>query len=302
MPDFPLIDAHVHLYDPAEVPVPWVRGTPGLEQAHGLADYTRRTEGVSVEGMVVVEVDVADGHHLDEARWIERHGDGDARLRGIVASLPLERGARAIEADLAALAALPHARGVRRLLQPHADEPGWALREPFVEGVRALAGHGLPFDLCLRHGQLGDAVELVRRCPTVGFVLDHIGKPPIREPEPEAVELWRTRMGLLADEPNVVCKLSGVATEADPAAWTYDDLAPYLAHAIGCFGFDRLMFGGDWPVSELATSYARWVEVVDRVTAGVPRADLERLYRGTATRVYRLQASTAAGSFRPGLP
>ena len=260
-------------------------GVPKLNAPHGLAEYARQTAGVAIDGLVFVEVDAADGRHLDEARWVEHHAAGDPKLRGLVAAMPLEKGAAAVADDLAALGRIPHARGVRRLIQNHDDEPGWALREPFVEAVRSLADHGLSFDLCIRHGQLGDAIQLVRSCPDVQFVLDHMAKPGI---EAGLTEPWRSEMKAMAVQPNVVCKISGVVTEADHLAWTYDDVAPYVAHAIESFGFDRVMFGGDWPVSELATAYQRWVEVVDRVTAGSSDENLRRLYRETAIRIYRL--------------
>jgi L-fuconolactonase len=264
---------------------PGMAGVPKLNAPHGLAEFARSIEGVAVEGLVFVEVDAAPGRHLDEARWVEAHCGSDPRLRGIVASMPLEHGPAAVEADIATFAQLPHARGVRRLLERHDEEPGWALREPFVEAVQLLARYDLPFDLCLRHGQLPEATELVRRCPEVRFVVDHIAKPGIRA---GVQEPWRTQMRELAAEPNVVCKISGVATEADHALWTYDQVAPYVAHAIDCFGFGRAMFGGDWPVSELATRYRRWVETVDQVTAGTSETDLRKLYRDVAIDFYRL--------------
>jgi L-fuconolactonase len=116
-------------------------------------------------------------------------------------------------------------------------------------------------------------------------VLDHIGKPQIkagiREP-------WWSEIAELAAQPNVVCKISGVVTEADHQAWTYDQVAPYMARAIECFGFDRCMFGSDWPVSELAITFAGWVDLVDRVTTGASQDELKKLYRDTAMQFYRL--------------
>ena len=151
--------------------------------------------------------------------------------------------------------------------------------------MRALAPFGLSFDLCIRHPQFEEAIGLVRACPEVRFVLDHIGKPGIagglREP-------WQSHIREIAREPNVWCKVSGVVTEADHAAWRLDEVAPYVTHAIECFGFGRCMFGGDWPVSRLATTYAGWVDTLDRVLAGVSVPDLRRLYRDTATAFYRL--------------
>ena len=282
MPDCAIIDAHVHLYDPQAIAFPWMAGVPLLNKKHGFDEFTRAAAGLPIEGIVFVEVDAEKGRHLDEARWVEQHGLDNPLLSGMVGCMPLERG-RAIEADIASFAALPHARGIRRLIQDR--PPGWALQPLFVEGVTLLAGFGLPFDLCIRHGQLDEALALVRSCPEVRFVLDHLGKPGIKA---NIREPWESRLRELGREPNVWCKISGTVTEADHVSWTADDLRPYVTHAIECFGFDRCMFGGDWPVSRLATPYAGWVEALDKIVAGSSPAEIRELYGDTARRVYGL--------------
>jgi predicted TIM-barrel fold metal-dependent hydrolase len=285
LPNFPIVDAHLHIYDPEAHSYPWMRDAPLLNKVHGKAEYDRATAGIEVEKAVFVEVDIGEGFHLDEAHWVAEAAKGDARVQGVVASMPLEKGAAAVEADVAAFAAMPLARGVRRLIQGHVDEPGWCLRPDFVDGVRLVGSQGLGFDICIYHPQLGDATELVRRCPDVDFILDHIGKPGIKD---GIREPWWSQMRELAAASNVICKISGAITEADHKAWTYDQVAPYVAHAIECFGFDRVAFGGDWPVVNLASSYKGWIEVLDRITAGAAEAELRKLYRDNAIRYYRL--------------
>lgn len=288
MPDFPIIDAHVHLYDPSAVDYPWMAGVPALNAPHPPDRFNDSLGGVEVEALVFVEVDAGPGAHMNEARFISDLREKTPLIRGMVASMPLEDGPEAVAVDLAAWAATPGARGVRRLIQKHADEPGWSLREPFVEAVKSLDAHDLSFDICLFHPQMKDAITLVRACPDVRFVLDHIGKPGIRD---GLSDPWRDDIAVLAREPNVWCKISGVVTEADHEAWTTDQVAPYIAHAISCFGYQRSMFGGDWPVSTLATTYRRWVDVVDGVVANATAEERERLYRGTAREFYRLGAA-----------
>ncbi len=284
MPDFPIVDAHVHLYDPDAIDYPWMKGVPRLNSLHGPAEYTAATGGVAVDRLIFVEVDAAGGRHLDEAVWVEAAARDDSRIGAIVASMPLERGAAA-EPDIAAFARMPMARAVRRLIQGHVDAPGWCLRPDFVAGVKLVAKYGLGFEICIVHPQMADAIELVRRCPEVSFILDHIGKPGIKE---GLRQPWWSQMRELARLPNVVCKVSGVVTEADHESWTYDQVAPYVAHAIESFGFDRVAFGGDWPVMELATRYPDWVATVDRITAGATAQELSQLYRDTAIACYRL--------------
>lgn len=284
MPDFPLVDSHVHLYDPSAIGYPWMAAVPLLNSPHGSKEYSAAIGGVAIDKLVFVEVDAGPGQHLAEVRWVENLARTDKRIQAIVASIPLEKG-KVAEADIVEFAAMPLARGVRRLIQGHIDEPGWCLRPDFVEGVKLVGKHGLAFEICVKHPQMKDAIELVRRCPEMPFVLDHIGKPGIKD---GLTEPWRTDMRELARLPNIVCKVSGVVTEADHTAWTYDRIAPTIAHAIDCFGFDRVMFGGDWPVMELATRYPDWVAVVDRIVASASRGDRRKLYRDNAIRHYRL--------------
>ena len=283
MPSFPIIDTHVHIYDPAYLTYHWMKNVPRLNKPHLMTDFTRLTAGVEVDKIVFVEVDVAVGQHLDEARWVALQAQTDNRLRGMVASMPLEKGL-AVERDLAAYAEMAIARGARRLIESH-PEPGWCLRETFVEAVKVLPKYDLTFDLCLFHPQLGEVIQLVRLCPEVKFIVDHIAKPGIKL---GLTEPWQGQMRILAKLPNVWCKISGVVTEADHLAWTAEQVIPYIAHAIDCFGFDRVLFGGDWPVSELATTYQGWVDLVDRVIAGSSEAEIRKLYRDNAIEFYRL--------------
>jgi L-fuconolactonase len=285
MPEFPIVDAHVHLYDPGAIPFPWMEGNAKLNRPHLPADFDRLTEGVAVEAIVFVEVAAAEGRHLDEANFVAGLARTEPRLRGMVASIPLEKGPAAVTADLNACSRIGLVRGIRRLIETHADEPGWALRDDFVAGVRLLPQYGFTFDLCLRHPQLADVIALCRRCPEVRFVVDHIAKPGIKA---HLTEPWRSELREIARLPNVWCKISGVVTEADHQRWTEAEVRPYVAHAIDCFGFDRVMFGGDWPVSELATRYRRWVDLVDSVVETASAEERRKLFRDNAIAFYRL--------------
>ena len=284
MPDFPLVDAHVHLYDPAAVGYPWMAGVPALNARHGPAEFTAALGGIAVDKLVFVEVDAAPEENFAELAWVADAARRDSRIQAMVASIALEKG-RAVAAEVAAFAAMPLARNVRRLIQGHIGEPSWCLRPDFLDGVRLVGDHGLGFEICILHPQMRDAIGLVGRFPDMPFVLDHIGKPGIRD---GLRQPWWSDIRALAAYPNVVCKISGVVTEADHRAWTYDAVAPYIAHAIESFGFDRVMFGGDWPVMELATRYPDWVAVVEQVAAGASPGELRKLFRDNAIRAYRL--------------
>ena len=285
MPDFPVIDSHVHLYDIARLSYPWLAGVPQLNRTSLLAAFDAARGPVQVDQIVFAEVDAGPGLHVREAEFVQELADSDARLTAMIAHAPVERGA-AVEDDLAALARFPTLRGIRRLIEKERD-PGLCLEPDFLDGVRRVGRHGLSFDICVKNWGLGHALEMVRRCPDVSFVLDHIGKPDIRH---GLREPWRGQIADLARLPNVVVKLSGVITEADHAAWTPEQVAPYVAHVIDCFGFDRVMYGSDWTVAELTHRYPTWVEILDRIIAGSSETERRALYRGTAARIYRLAA------------
>ncbi len=283
MPDFPIIDAHVHLYDPQRLSYGWLASVPRINSPHGLREFDAARGPVQVDGIVFAEVAVDAGLHLAEAAFVQEMADADARLCGMVAHAPVEKGAGVAE-DLAALSRFGALRGIRRLIQTESD-PGFCLAPDFIEGVRTVGRHGLPFDICIKSFAMAYALELVRKCPDTFFVLDHIGKPDIRY---GLREPWWGQIRELAALPNVAVKVSGVITEADHAAWTEADVTPYIAHVIEAFGFDRTMYGSDWSVSDLTHHYPQWVEILDRVVAGASLDERKNLYRGTAARIYRL--------------
>jgi L-fuconolactonase len=286
MPDFPIIDSHVHLYDVERLSYGWLAGVPKIARTHKLAEFDAARGSVQVDGIVFAEVAVDPGLHVEEAAFVQEIADADRRLCGMVAHAPVERGA-AVAEDLAQLARFGTLRGIRRLIETERD-PGICLEPGFIEGVKTVGKHGLTFDICIKHFAMAYALELVRRCPDVAFVLDHIGKPAIKH---GLREPWWGQIRELARLPNVVVKLSGVITEADHAAWKEADVVPYVAHVIETFGFDRVMYGSDWTVSKLTHRYPQWVKILDRVVAGTSLDEQRKLYRGTAARVYRLPSS-----------
>jgi L-fuconolactonase len=202
-------------------------------------------------------------------------------LRGIVPWAPLEQG-EAVDSTLARLAANPLVKGIRRIIQFEPD-PEFCLRPDFVRGVQRLSRHDLTFDLCINHRQLAATLKLVRQCPDVRFIIDHIAKPDIKAGQ---LDPWRAEFHALAAFPNVWCKISGLVTEADLKHWTLDQLRPYLEHAITCFGFNRIMFGGDWPVSTQATDYPRWVATLDEALKERSPDELHRFYVRNAESFY----------------
>jgi L-fuconolactonase len=285
VPDMPIVDAHVHLWNPRQLRIPWLDGDDLLDKPYGLPEYREHTRDVDVEAMVFMEVDVAPSYRLLEVQKVILQAQEDPRLKGIVASAPLEDGecAREFLATLRTLS--PLVKGVRRLLQGESD-PDFALRPDFVRGVQLLPEYGFSFDICIFHHQLASIIELVRRCPDTAFMLDHIAKPGIKD---ALLDPWREQMRVLASFPNVMCKISGMVTEADHQHWTAEDLVPYLNHVLDVFGEDRVAFGGDWPVVLHASSYKRWVETLDALTAHLSAEARRKLWAENARRFYWLE-------------
>jgi len=283
MPNFPIVDTHLHIWDLGRLSYPWLDGVPMLNKNHLIEDYRLACGPVAVAKMVFLQCECDFAQFQAEADWVTEVARIDPRIRGIVPWAPLEKGEAAGEA-LAKLAANPLVKGVRRIIQFEADQE-FCLQPAFVRGVQLLPAHGLSFDLCINHRQLANTIKLVRQCPEVRFVLDHIGKPDIKA---GLLDPWRAELRELSRIENVWCKLSGLVTEADFAKWKPADLKPYIDHVVECFGFDRVMFGGDWPVSTQATDYPRWVATLDAALHGCTPEELQRVYVRNAERFYRV--------------
>jgi L-fuconolactonase len=282
----PIVDTHLHLWDPKRLRYAWLDGNPVLDQAYGLDRYNEATEGLDVEAMVFLQCEVDTAQYQDEADWIASLAKIDPRIKGMVAWAPLEKGA-AVAADIERLARHDILRGIRRIIQFEPDLD-FCLRPDFIEGVRTLADFGLSFDICVDHRHMANVLKFAAQIPEVPMILDHIGKPAIAD---GVMEPWRTQMHQLAELPHVSCKISGVATEADHANWTDDELKRYVQVAIDAFGFDRVMFGGDWPVAVQAIEFRRWVAILDDVLASASDAERQKFWRDNAVRFYRLETA-----------
>lgn len=278
------IDSHVHFWDPSRLTYPWLGAVPRLDRPFTPRDLAAAApEPIDV---VFVEAGRAEPQAGDELEWVRSEARRRPWIRGVVAHAPLEDPSRAA-GTIHGYVHDPFVVGVRRNIQ---DEPaGFTTSADFRAGVRLLGEAGLPFDACVRRHQMSELAELAEACPQTLIVLDHLGKPSPANPGTS----WRQAMRRLARQDNVVCKLSGLTTEA--ASDTSPELmVSLLREALETFGPDRCLYGSDWPVMTQATQYATWLELVRTALAAFPGEAADAVLHANAVRTYRLDRITRA--------
>ena len=200
--------------------------------------------------------------------------------------------------ELAAIRQHECCRGIRHLLHPPTAPRGTILSDRFAAGLALLAEAGLLLDICIRPGELADALEVAQRCPANTFILDHCGNadphvvsgktgPSDHEVYGHERQQWLDDMAALGGQSNVICKISGIVRRAAPG-WTAEDLAPTVNHCIDCFGEDRIVFGSDWPVCVPVSSLADWVTALRAIVSSRPERLQHKLLHQNAERLYRV--------------
>lgn len=281
-----IVDAHHHLWVRSRHPQPWIDPDTmaAIDSDFTPVDLAPVAHAAGVTQTVVVQ-SVAVRTETPELLGIAAD---DPLIAGVVGWVDLTAADVADRLDrLMAGRGGERLVGIRHLVQSEPD-PAYLDRPDVRRGIAAVGAAGLAFDLLVRDHQLPAAVRLVRDLPDTRFVLDHLGKPALGRGD---LGDWPRGLRALAAEPHTTAKLSGLVTEVDGPSWTTDDLRPAVEHALDVFGPDRLMFGSDWPVCLLASSYPRWIAALTDLLE--PLGDDERaaIWRRTARRAYRLPAS-----------
>jgi L-fuconolactonase len=273
------IDSHHHLWKYSPADYPWIsEDMKSIRQDFLIPALTQTMQAAKIDGVVTVQA----RQSLLETDWLLDLASQNDCIRAVVGWVPLTD--PAVGSHLEKYWHYPKLKAVRHVLQDEPDDL-FILREDFNRGVSQLEDVGFSYDILIFERHLPQTIEFVDRHPTQVFILDHIAKPKIKS---QALSPWRERMRELAQRENVYCKLSGIVTEADWNTWTENDLRPFIDAVLECFGPKRLMFGSDWPVSLLACTYEKWIEVVQRSTASLSSSERDRLLGGTAKEAYRL--------------
>jgi predicted TIM-barrel fold metal-dependent hydrolase len=307
MLDLPIIDAHHHLWD-LSGDYPWLKEAAGRLAVHGpdepirtdylVTDY--RADAARLDLVGSVHVDAGAGDVWAEARWLQGlHDDPvNAGLPSVIVA-----GAKlanpGVEEHLDRLQGLSAVRGVRDILNWHEDPKLTYIDRStlmtdaeWLRGLKELERRGLSFDLQLYPAQMADAARLAADHPDLSIVLNHAGMPVDRDDD--GLRTWRDGLRLLAAEPNVTCKISGIGMTDHH--WTPRSLAPIVTECLEAFGAERSMFASNFPVDRLYSSMSDLYAVFDEITAAYSDQERRGLFAGNAARVYRLETRREATS------
>ena len=280
-----IVDSHQHFWQVGRFDYPWM--TPEVDVlCHdflpaALAPILKRN---GVDKTVLVQA----SNSLDETRWLLQLAEQNSFIAGVVGWIDLT--ADGLSDQLDEFTAHPKFKGVRHLVESEPQDD-W-LAQPIVQqNLRKLATRGVTYDLLVHTRHLDYAAMAADNCPELRFVVDHLAKPPIARRE---ISEWAGRLKKLASRPNVWCKLSGLVTEADWTSWQIEDLKPYVDSALETFGPRRMMFGSDWPVCLLASSYDQVLEAAVKLLGNIGPDDCDRVFSQNAIEVYRIEEQAVA--------
>ncbi len=275
-----MIDAHQHFWRLERGDYGWL--TPALGAIHrdfGPADLAPFLARCAVDATIVVQA----APTIAETRWLLDLAARTPFVAGVVGWAPFD--ATAAADRIAALAGDPLLVGLRPMVQDEADDD-WLLRPALRPAFDAMIAHGLVFDALVLPRHLPRLARVLERHPDLAVVVDHGAKPRIRDGE---IATWARAIAAIAAHPQASCKVSGLVTEA-PAGAGLDTLRPYIAALVEHFGPQRLIWGSDWPVVDLAGGYERWHALAQDALSDLDAAARAAVFGGNAARVY-LKAS-----------
>jgi L-fuconolactonase len=275
----PRIDAHQHFWQFDPVRDAWITDDMSVIQRDFLPqDLQPILQQHGFDGCVVVQSDQTEVENEFQLANAAAHDF----IKGVVGWVDLR--AENIEERLAHYSQFEKLKGFRHVLQGEADR-ALMLRPEFKRGIAALAQHGFTYDILIFSDQLPYAAELAAAFPQQPFVVDHIAKPPIKD---QLIDDWAHGIRAVAAHGNVCCKVSGMVTEANWQHWKPADFHPYLDVVFDAFGIDRVMYGSDWPVCEVAGGYTRALSILEEYLAPFSANEQALFWGDNAARFYGL--------------
>lgn len=284
MNDGEILDSHHHLWDTRVLDYTLFDSVCDLKRPYTLSEFDQEVPQRAAAASICVEAASAGTDGREETKWLLRETEDSDRVCALIAWVPLDMPDCEEHLDwLLAQTGKPIV-GVRRSFEfEPADFPA---RPNVIAGTRAAGERGLVVDLVLFPDSLPAAIRLVEACPGTQFVLDHLGKPKIRE---RVLEPWASHIRELSLLPHSACKISGLPMEANRKAWTTHDLVPYVEQVLATFGTDRVLYGSDWPVVNLAGGPGRWLDAATSLLARLAPDERGRVFAANARRIYRLK-------------
>jgi len=270
------LDSHQHFWNYSEDQYPWIQPSWPIRRSFLPVDLEPLLKSAGIDGSIAVQA----RQTLEESRWLLELADQSPIIKGVVGWVDLR--SDAVEDQLAQFANHPKFVGVRHVVQDEPDDD-FMIRPEFLRGISKLKQFGLHYDVLIFPKQLPAAIKLLQRFPEQPFVLDHIAKPHIKD---GVISPWREQIQELAKAPNLMCKVSGMITEAKVPGWRHDQFVPYLDVVTEAFGVERLMYGSDWPVCLLAGSYTQVHSLAQRYFASQSEVTKDAIFGGNATRFY----------------
>ena len=273
------IDAHQHfwIYDP--VRDSWIDESMQILKRNFLPeDLARIIKENSIDGTIAVQADQSE----NETNFLLGLAEKNTWISGVVGWVDLM--AQDIEEKLEHFSSYKKLKGFRHIVQAEPDE-NFMLNEKFRNGIGQLKNYNFTYDILIYPHQLPTAIMLTEKHPDQKFVLDHIAKPSIKKKE---IEPWASGIKELAKNPNVFCKISGIITEADHRNWKSKEIYPYLDIVFNAFGYDRLLFGSDWPVCLLAGLYNQVINLIDEYMKNASDENKEKIFGKNAVSFYNI--------------
>lgn len=272
------IDAHQHFWNFDPLRDTWIDDTMRKIQQNFLPeDLKTILDENSIDGCVAIQA----SQSRDETSFLLDLANKYDFIKAVVGWVDLQ--ATDISEQLYTLQHEKKLAGFRHVVQAESNE-NFVLQPEFKRGIKALGTFGFTYDLLVFPHQLPASIQLIREFPNQPFVLDHIGKPYIKD---KNIIDWKRDLRNLATQEHVYCKLSGIITEADWKTWTYDDLVPYLDATFETFGTDRLMFGSDWPVCLVVGTYTEVKAIITRYISSLSENEQRKIMGENAQAFYK---------------
>ena len=279
-----LLDTHQHLVYREKASYGWTKDIPPLAEGNfTLDDYKTLTEGLGIGGTLFMETGVDDPDYQQETRFVKSLAENaDDGMIGLISSIRPESD-EGFETWLEETIAMGVV-GYRRILHVMPDDTSQS--DIFRNNVRKIGVSGKTFDICFLPGQLPIACELAKACENTKLILNHCGVPDIAG---NGLDPWRQDIKALAQIPNVICKLSGLMAYCAPGTSSLETIEPYVDHVLNCFGPNRMVWGSDWPVVNLAKGLPEWIAVTRKILGKLSADEASSIAYGTAQIVYKVK-------------